>query len=78
MSIVASPSKEVWELLKALGIGPHCKEFKISFVLGRPVTITSTHYGTQEHMVTLTDFVRKFVIDTKSTYDVDRVLRRKE
>ena len=53
MSIVVCPSKEVTELMEALGIGPNCKEFKISFVLNTPVTITSTHYATKEQVGTL-------------------------
>ena len=78
MSIVACPSKEVTELMEALGIGPNCKEFKISFVLNTPVTITSTHYATKEQVGVMTDFVRKFVIDDASTFDVDRILWREE
>ena len=78
MSIVACPSKEVTELMEALGIGPRCKEFKIEFVLDTPVTITSTHYGTKEQVAVLTDFVRKFTIDEAATFDVDKVLWRGE
>jgi|APEBP8051073302_1049394.scaffolds.fasta_scaffold02378_7 hypothetical protein len=78
MSIVVCPSKEVTELMEALGIGPNCKEFKISFVLNTPVTITSTHYATKEQVGTLGEFARKFTIDVGSTFDVDKVLWREE
>lgn len=78
MSIVACPSKEVTELMEALGIGPRCKEFKIEFVLDTPVTITSTHYGTKEQVGTLTEFARRFTVDAASTFDVDKFLWREE
>ena len=78
MSIVACPSKEVTELMEALGIGPNCKEFRISFVLDTPVTITSTHYATKEQMGTLTEFTRRFTVDAASTFDVDKFLWREE
>ena len=78
MSIVVCPSKEVTELMEALGIGPRCKEFKIEFVLDTPVTITSTHYATKEQVGTLGEFARKFTIDVGSTFDVDKVLWREE
>ena len=78
MSIVACPSKEVTELMKAIGIGPNCKEFKISFVLNTPVTITSTHYATKEQVGTLTEFARRFTVDPASTFDVYKVLWREE
>ena len=78
MSIVVCPSKEVTELMEALGIGPNCKEFKISFVLNTPVTITSTHYATKEQVGTLGEFARRFTVDPASTFDVYKVLWREE
>lgn len=78
MSIVVCPSKEVTELMEALGIGPNCKEFKMSFVLNTPVTITSTHYATKEQVGTLGEFARRFTVAAASTFDVDKVLWREE
>lgn len=73
--ICTSRSKEVMELLKALGLEKNCVSLTIKIVPDDLVRVTVERLLTKEDVTTLGSFAVNHVLDRPPTYTSEYILR---
>ena len=62
MSICMSQSKEVLDLIRALGLPKNCTEFSVHFKVDEAVLIRVTSYAIREQVAELCKFANNYVL----------------